>query len=409
MARGSRAGSEFADGSAIVAWRMNATAGRSDEIQPRAEDASDDQTVLPQSVTDGRGVSLTIIALGVAVGLLKYMGEVFIPIVLGMFTFYALDPLVDRLQRWRVPRAVGALLAIALLVGSCAAAGFALADDVTRVIEGLPAATQKLRAVIRASRSSQSPGTLDRIQQAAEEIQKAAKEADGASKAPGVMKVEVTQPFSATDYVWWGSTQALVISGQAVMILFLAYFLLLSDDLFKRKLVEIIGPTFARKKITVEILNEIAAQIERFLMVQIFTCAVVGVATWLALWWLGVELPGVWGVVAGVFNTVPYFGPLIVTALLAAVAFVQFGDLTMPLTVGGVALVITSLEGWVLTPLLTGRVAQINTVAIFISLIFWSWVWGIPGLLLAVPMTISIKAVCDRIEGLQPVGKLLGD
>jgi predicted PurR-regulated permease PerM len=387
---------------------MNTRAGSNDEIE-RAENAPDQPPVLPESVTDVRGVSLTIIALGVAIGLLKYMGEVFIPIVLGVFTFYALDPLVDRLQRWRVPRALGALLAISLVVGSCAAAGFALADDVTRVIQDLPAATQKLRAAIRASRSSQTPGTLDRIQQAAEEIQKTAKEAAGTSKAPGVMKVEVTQPFSASDYVWSGSTQALVIAGQAAMILFLAYFLLLSDDLFKRKLVEIIGPTLARKKITVEILNQIAGQIERFLLVQIFTCAVVGVATWLSLWWLGVELPGVWGVVAGVFNTVPYFGPLIVTALLAAVAFVQFGDLSMPLAVGGVALLITSLEGWVLTPLLTGRVAQINTVAIFVSLIFWTWVWGGPGLLLAVPMTISIKAVCDRIEGLQPVGKLLGD
>jgi predicted PurR-regulated permease PerM len=173
--------------------------------------------------------------------------------------------------------------------------------------------------------------------------------------------------------------------------------------------VEIIGPTLARKRITVEILNQIASQIERFLLVQFFTSAVVGVATGFALWWLGVQLPGAWGVVAGVFNSVPYFGALIVTALLAAVAFVQFGDLQMPLLVGGITLLITSLEGFVLTPLLTGRVAQINTVAIFIALIFWSWIWGIPGLLLAVPMTISIKAVCDRIEGFQPVGKLLGD
>jgi predicted PurR-regulated permease PerM len=98
-----------------------------------------------------------------------------------------------------------------------------------------------------------------------------------------------------------------------------------------------------------------------------------------------------------------------VTALLAAVAFVQFGDLAMPLAVGGITLLITTLEGWVLTPMLTGRVAQINTAAVFVGLIFWSWLWGITGLLLAVPLTISIKAVCDRIEGLEPIGKLLGE
>jgi predicted PurR-regulated permease PerM len=380
---------------------------------PREPSSTSDEnatTVLEHAAVDIRSASLTIIAIGVAVGLLRYMADVFIPIVLGMFTFYALDPLVDRLQRWRVPRSLGAAVAILLLVGGCGFGGWALADDVTRVIDGLPEATQKVRAAIRASRrSSREPGTLDRIQQAAEEIEKTAKEAAGEQKSGEVMRVQVTEPFSASEYLRRGSTQALVLGGQAAMVLFLAYFLLLSDDLFKRKMVEIIGPTLARKKITVEILNQIAAQIERFLLVQILTSAIVGIATGMALWWLGVQQPGVWGVVAGVLNSVPYFGALIVTVLLAAVAFVQFGNVSMPFLVGGVALLITSLEGWVLTPLLTGRFAQINTVVVFISLIFWSWLWGIAGLLLAVPLTISIKVVCDRIEGLQPIGKLLGD
>jgi predicted PurR-regulated permease PerM len=367
------------------------------------------KAVLESTVTDVRGLSLSIIALGVAIALLKYMGEVFIPIVLGMFTFYALDPLVDRFQRWGIPRILGALVAITIVIGGFGGSAYALMDDVTRVIDGLPAATQKLRAAIRAGRAGSAPGTLDRLQQAAEEIEKAAKEAAGESKTPGVMKVEVTDSFSASDYVWWGSTQGLVIAGQAVLVLFLAFFLLLSDDLFKRKFIEIIGPTFTHKKITVEILNQIAAQIERFLLVQIFTSAVVGVATGVALWWLGIAQPAVWGLVAGVFNSVPYFGPLIVSALLSAVAFVQFGDLSMPLIVGAVTMLITSIEGWVLTPMLTGRVTQINTVAVFVGLIFWSWLWGIPGLLLAVPLTISIKAVCDRLEDLEPIGKLLGD
>lgn len=379
------------------------------EPDDRPDDTAAGEVALPTRATDVRGLSLSIIAIGVAIALLKYMGEVFIPIVLGIFTFYALDPLVDRLQRWYVPRALGAAAAIFIVVGSLGLAGFALADDVTRVIDGLPAATQKLRAAMRASRSTQAPGTLDRIQQAAEEIEKAAKEAAGESRRRDVMRVEVTEPFSASEYVWWGSTQAMVIAGQAVMVLFLAYFLLLSNDLFKRKLVEIIGPTLQRKKITVEILNQIAGQIERFLLVQVFTSVVVGVATGITLWWLGVEQPGLWGAVAGVFNSVPYFGPLIVTVVLMTVAFVQFGDLTMPFVVGGAALLITTLEGWILTPLLTGRVAQINTVTVFVGLIFWSWLWGVAGLLLAVPLTMAIKAVCDRVEDLQPIGKLLGE
>jgi predicted PurR-regulated permease PerM len=192
------------------------------------------------------------------------------------------------------------------------------------------------------------------------------------------------------------------------MVLFLAYFLLLTDDLFKRKIVEL-GPTLSRKRLTVEVLNQIAVQIESFLLVQIFTSMAVGVATWLALWWVGLENAAVWGLFAGLFNSIPYFGPLIVTGALTAIAYVQFGSETMALGVAGIALLITTLEGWLLTPMLMSRVAQINPVVIFASLLFWSWMWGIWGMLLAVPIMMAIKATCDRIEGLEPVGKMLGD
>jgi predicted PurR-regulated permease PerM len=359
---------------------------------------------------DVRGVSLSIIAIGVAIAMLKFMADAMIPLVLAALTFYALDPLVDRLQHWRIPRALGAALAISALVASVSFAAFTLSDDVTRVIAELPAATQKLRAALRAARVGQDPGMLDQLQEAADELKKTAEEASGESPQRAVTKVEMTErAFSASEYVWWGSTRALVLTGQAIMILFLAYFLLLSNEFFKRTLVENIGPTLARKRITVAILNEIAAQIERFIIVQILTSVAVGVVTWMVLWSLGVQHAEVWGLVAGVFNSIPYFGPLIVTAVLVVVAFVQFGTIGMALVVGGVTLLITSVEGWFVTPALMGRVAQINTVTVFVSLIFWSWLWGMAGLLLAVPVTMVIKAICDRVEGLQPVGKLMGE
>ncbi|MGE0706110.1 MAG: AI-2E family transporter, partial [Vicinamibacterales bacterium] len=213
----------------------------------------------------------------------------------------------------------------------------------------------------------------------------------------------------ATDNVRWGTGQAITLISQGVMILFLAFFLLITDDLFKRKFVEIIGPTLSDKKITVQALNEIAEQIERFLLVQVFTSAVVAVVTWGALLWLGVNNAGVWGLAAGVLNSVPYFGPLIVTAGLALVGFVQFGSPSMAALVGGVTLAVTTLEGWFLTPALMGHAARMNTVAIFFGLLFWSWLWGVTGLLLAVPMMMVVKVTCDRIEGFNSVGKLLGE
>jgi predicted PurR-regulated permease PerM len=192
------------------------------------------------------------------------------------------------------------------------------------------------------------------------------------------------------------------------MILFLAYFLLVADDLYKRKLVKI-SPTLSKKKITVQIVDEIGTQIERFMLVQVFTSAIVAVATTLALWLIGLDQPAIWGIAAGVLNSVPYFGPLIVTGGLSMVAYTQFKTIPMALYVGGVALVITTLEGWLLTPALMGRAASINPAAIFVGILFWSWVWGVWGLILAVPMLMMIKAVCDRIEELQPIGELLGE
>ena len=198
-------------------------------------------------------------------------------------------------------------------------------------------------------------------------------------------------------------------AGQALLILFLVYFLLSSGDLYRRKLVKIVGPSLTDKKLTVQILQEIDRQIEMFLLVQIFTSTIVAVATWLAFRALGVEQAAVWGVLAGLFNSIPYFGPVLVTGGTSVVAFLQFGNVHMAVIVGGVSLLITSLEGFLLTPWLTSRAARMNAVAVFVGLLFWGWVWNVWGMLLAVPLLMVIKAVCDHVEDFKGVGELLGD
>ena len=185
--------------------------------------------------------------------------------------------------------------------------------------------------------------------------------------------------------------------------------MLASGDLYRRKLVKIVGPSLTDKKLTVEILKEIDRQIERFLLVQVFTSTVVALATWLAFLALGVEQAAVWGILAGVFNSIPYFGPVLVTGATSVVAFLQFGNLRMAVIVGLVSLVITSLEGFLLTPWLTSRAARMNAVAIFVGLLFWGWVWNVWGMLLAVPMLMVMKAICDHVEDFKGVGELLGD
>jgi predicted PurR-regulated permease PerM len=226
----------------------------------------------------------------------------------------------------------------------------------------------------------------------------------------GVQRVQVVQPaLAARDYLWEGWRRLVAGMGQLTVVLFLVFFLLVTGDLFKRKLVKIAGPTLTKKKISVQIMDEINRQISSFLRVQVITSAIVGVATGLVLWWFGVQNYVIWGLLAGLFNSIPYLGPIMVTGGLAFVTFTQFDDLQKTAYVAGATLAITSLEGWLLTPALMSRAAQMNPVAIFVGLLFWSWVWGVWGTILAVPMMMAIKAMCDRIEELQPIGELLGE
>jgi predicted PurR-regulated permease PerM len=356
-----------------------------------------------------RSVALTMIALAAAMAMLHFAQVVFIPIVLSVLISYALEPVVTWMVRLYLPRVLASAIVVVAAVGVIGYSGYSLGDDAAAIVAQLPEAAQKLRRAVRPLPGD--PGAIEHVQQAATELQKTADEATGPTPAPrGVMRVQIEEPaIDVREYLYWGSTSALAFASQAVLVIFFVFFLLASGDLYKRKLVKLAGPSLEKKKITIQILDEVNTQIERFLLVRLLTSIVVGVATWVAFTLIGLQQAAVWAIAAGVFNTVPYVGPVIVAVGTAVVAFLQFGTLSMAIYVSAVSLVITSLEGWLLTPWLTSRTARTNEVAVFVGLIFWSWVWGIWGTLLAVPMLVVVKAFCDRIEDLKPIGELLGE
>jgi predicted PurR-regulated permease PerM len=368
---------------------------------PAAEPAE----VYPFERLDARTIALLVIALGVTIFLLQHMQALLAPLAFGMLIFYALDPVVDAME-WRgIPRWIGAALALGLTLAGIGAGAYALQDEALKVINELPAGARRVVALIERQPQAK-PGPLEKVEQAAQELSKT----DAAKPAPGVMRVQVEEPrITATGLFWSGSLGIGAVLNQLIIILFLTYFILLSDKMFRRKFVELAGPTLSKKKITVEIIDDISSQIGRFILVQILTSVIVGLATWAALTAVGLESAALWGLLAGVFNSIPYYGPLIVSSALALVAFLQFGTIYMMMLVAGLSLVITSLEGWLLTPTLMGKVASMNRVAVFVGLLFWSWAWGVPGMLLAVPMMMSVKVICDHVEDLKPVGRFLGE
>jgi predicted PurR-regulated permease PerM len=356
-----------------------------------------------------RSVALTVIAVAAAMYVLNWAQEAFIPVVLSILISYALDPVVSAVMRLKLPRAAAAALVMTLLTGIFAYTAYSLADDAAAIVAELPEAAQQLRRSVR--RDGNGDGAIGQVQKAAEELQKTADAAAGPNPAPAnVTRVQIEEPtINVREYLTWGSASLITFVGQATLVLFFVFFLLASGDLFKRKLVKLAGPSLTKKRITVQILDEINRQIARFLLVRVVTSVFVAIATWIAFRLVGLDQAGFWAVAAGVFNSVPYFGPVIVGAGTALVAFIQFESIGTAAYVAGLSFVITGIEGWLLTPWLTSRTARTNEVAVFLGLIFWTFVWGIWGTLLAVPMLVAFKAYCDRIDDLKPVGELLGE
>ena len=374
-----------------------------------AEQNTPAELALPSSV-DVRSVALSVVAVIGVVLMLQYAKPVLIPVVVAVLISYVLDPAVTSMQKRGVPRALGALVAILLLCGLIGVGAYTLTGQAMAVVENVPAAARRLADRLEPKRG-EPEGAIEKMQTAAKEIERAAEQASDPSPVPkGVTRVQVVQPaFAARDYLWAGGMHLVALTSQFTMVLFLVFFLLGTGDLFKRKLVKIAGPTLTEKKISEQIMDDINRQISMFLRVQVLTSALVAAVTCVALWWFGLQQYIIWGLLAGLFNSIPYLGPVLVTGGLGLVAFMQFNDLVQTSYIAGTTLAITSLEGWLLTPMLMSRAAQMNPVAIFVGLLFWSWIWGVWGTILAVPMMTTLKAACDHIEALQPIGELLGE
>ncbi|HEY8360283.1 MAG TPA: AI-2E family transporter [Ramlibacter sp.] len=371
--------------------------------------------VLLHMPLDRQGVTvalLTLLAVLAVLAVLRWASGFFIPLMLGLVFSYALSPVVDWLHRRKVPRAVSAAVLILGILGAMGGAVYSLSDDANSLIDSLPDAARKLSRGIT-KQASTPDTTLETVQKAADELQRAADQAGGgAAAAPparGVSRVIVEKPrFDLREYLWSGTMGLVSGLAQVVLVTFLTYFMLVSGDTFRRKLVKITGPGLAEKKLTVQALDEINAQMQRYLLVQLVASVGVGLATGIAFAMLGLNHAAVWGVAAGVLNLVPYIGSFAVTGGAALVAFVQFGDMEMALLVGGISLLINTVEGYLLVPWVTSKASRMNAVAVFIGVLAWGWLWGVWGMLLGIPILMAIKAVCDRVDHLKPIGELLG-
>jgi predicted PurR-regulated permease PerM len=197
------------------------------------------------------------------------------------------------------------------------------------------------------------------------------------------------------------------LAGHLIVIFFLVYFLLISGHHVRDRVIEIAGPDPERRRTASTIIDDINAQTQRYLLVLLVTAIMVGLATWAVLAAMGVQHAATWGILAGVFNSIPYFGPVVVSGGLFVVGLVQGGGIAQALQMSGAAIVMTSLEGWLLTPALMGKAERMSALTVFLGVLLWTWIWGAWGTVLAVPMLVIVKSVADHVKPLRPVGRLM--
>ena len=389
----------------------------SSEVEPAVDNQVSALPAAPATLltvslpVDARGLALGILATVAIVFALEQAKSVVISLLLGILFAYTLNPLVVWLERLKIPRVLGTSIVMMTVVCALVLGAFSLRGQMQAILEQLPEAATKLSAGIARINKGQFT-SMQHVQAAASAVEKAASQAAGVAPVPRqpATHVVIDQPaFKLGNYLWAGSIGVVGFIGQAIMVIFLVFFLLLGGDLFKRKLVRMTGPSLSRKKITVHILDDINASIQRYMFMLLTTNVLVVLLTWIAFRWIGLENAGAWAVAAGLLHVIPYFGPLLIAGATGMAAFMQFESFSTALLVSGASMVISTIVGIFVTTWMTGRIAKMNAAAVFIALLFFAWLWGVWGILLSIPIIVIVKVVSEHVEQLQSVAELLGE
>jgi predicted PurR-regulated permease PerM len=360
---------------------------------------------------DARGLALGVLAALALIFALSWAEKFLVPLLLGIVIAYTLNPLVVWLEAIKIPRVLGTVIVMASVIGALVLGTYSLRGEMQTIIEQLPEAASKVTTAIERVHVGQL-GNMQRIQNAATEVEKATTQAaiGPLASRQAVTHVVVDKPtFKLSNFLWDSSMGAIGVMAQAAMVVFLVFFLLLGGDQFKRKLVRLTGPTLSNKKITVNILDDINDSIQKYMFMLLTTNLLVGLLTWIAFRWIGLENAGAWAVAAGLLHIVPYLGPGVTAAATGMAAFMQFESFSTALLVAGASLAIATVVGTFVTTWMIGRIANMNSAAIFISLLFWGWLWGVWGMLLSIPIIVIVKVVSQHVEQLHPMAELLGD
>ena len=360
-----------------------------DESKPAQKQSNDSDAV--------RAAAIVIIVV-MSITALKVGRPVVLPVIIAVLLSLLLSTPVRWLRKKRIPERFGAAIVVFGALGVAGGVGAMLWSPAVDWVSAAPATFTKVEAKIR-----QLTKPIAALQQSADRITTVT----APPALPGTKPLAQVQ-VQGPGLVERVSMETLAGIPAALSVVFLTYFLLASGPLFRRKLAEILPGR--RDVVHFEtILSEIELVTSKFLATATTINSAVGVATALSLWAAGLPNPILWGCVAAVLNFVPYLGPITTFTAIALAALASFDEPARAMVAPACFLVIHLVENNLITPMLLGRRLPVNTVAIFLGLLFFGWIWGIPGAVLAVPLTTVVKVACDHIPALNHFGELLGN
>ncbi|SFP35874.1 AI-2E family transporter [Tranquillimonas alkanivorans] len=322
--------------------------------------------------------------------------DVLLPIVLGVLIALTLSPVVRWLYRRGVPRPISAVVLVTSIAVTSTLGVYAMSGPLTRVVREAPTVGARLETKLRSVMAS-----VEQVQEASEQVEKIT-EGDG---EPGVQQVQVRESSGLLR----AAVGSVASAGTALFVaMILSMFLLAASDAIQRRIINALT-TLHEKKQALTIVRDIERQISRYLGAITLINAGLGLCIGLAMHLLNMPLAWLWGVAAFLLNFLPFLGAMVGVAASAIVAILTYDSLGYALVVPLVYFALTAFEGQFVTPMLVGRRLELNVVAVFLTVMFWAWLWGVPGALMAVPFLVLLKVVCDHVPALRVLGSFLSD
>ncbi|MFL4468943.1 AI-2E family transporter [Tateyamaria armeniaca] len=338
-------------------------------------------------------ISAAILATLATFVVVYFARDLLLPVLLGFLFALTLSPLNRGAQRVGIPAALSATFLITLVATAISAVILFAGETVSSWTRDAPQIMRELRVKL-----SGVTETIERVKDASAEVESLASDTDA-----GPQEVIVSQPglMDSAFSVAAGTATSIVVA------LILALFLLSSGDLFYRKIVRAFG-TMSEKKRALNTVYDIERRVSRYLLAITVINAALGVCVSIAMWLIGLEYAYIWGIAAFLLNFLPILGGIIGSVLIGAYAILSFDSLSYALLAPLVYQLLSSFEAQFVTPYLVGKRLELNTVAVFLTVVLWGWLWGIAGALVAVPFLLVFKVICDNVESMKTIGSFLG-